>query len=286
MLVMSARSLGWRAQLAKPGKAAMMPAMASMATARGRIGYIEASGGDGTPVIFLHGVGSDKSVWAPQLAYFGNSRRAVAFDYPGYGESEFVEAATRDDYAASILAAMDALGIERAHVCGLSLGGVIAIAINTVEPGRCASLIIADSFAAHPDGQGIHDRSFAASQAMTMRELAEARTDVLLGSAATSALRANVIDAMAAIDPAAFRLGVAAVWLADQRDRAAEIGVPTLILVGDEDGVTPPALSDELKQLIPGSRLEVITAAGHLTNAEQPELFNSAVESFLSELDK
>lgn len=264
----------------------MMPAMASIDTARGRIGYIEAGSGGTTPIVFLHGVGSDKSVWAPQLTHFGKSRRAVAFDYPGYGESEFVEGATRDDYAASIFAAMDALGIERAHICGLSLGGVIAIAMNAAAPKRCASLIIADSFAVHPDGQGIHDRSFAASQAMTMRELAEARTDVLLGRATTSALRAEVIDTMASIEPAAFRLGVVAVWLADQRDRAAAIDVPTLILVGDEDIVTPPALSKELNRLIPGSRLEVIPEAGHLTNAEQPEPFNSAVESFLSELDK
>jgi len=263
-----------------------MPSMASIDTARGRIGFEDAGGSEALPILFLHGVGSDKSVWAPQLEHFGKSRRAVAFDYPGYGESEFVEGATRDDYAASTFAAMDALGIERAHVCGLSLGGVVAIAMHAAAPERCASLIIADSFAVHPDGQGIHDRSFAASQAMTMRELAEARTDVLLGSAAAPALRANVIDTMASIDPTAFRLGVAAVWLADQRDRAVAIAVPTLILVGDEDRVTPPALSDELKQLIPGSRLEVIPAAGHLTNAEQPGRFNSAVESFLSELDK
>src|SRR5688572_33154193 len=100
--------------------------MGSIATPRGRIGYIEA-GGDATPIIFLHGVGSDKNVWRPQLDHFGKTRRAVAFDYPGYGESELIEGATRDDFAVAILAAMDALGIARAHVCGLSLGGVIAI---------------------------------------------------------------------------------------------------------------------------------------------------------------
>ena len=162
--------------------------MGSIATARGRIGYLAAGSGNATPIIFLHGVGSDKRVWAPQLDHFGKFRRALAFDYPGYGESEFVEGATRDDYAAAILAAMDALGIERAHVCGLSLGGVVAIALQAAAPDRCTSLIIADSFAVHPDGQGLHDRSVAASQAMTMRELAEARTGLLLGSDATPQL--------------------------------------------------------------------------------------------------
>jgi 3-oxoadipate enol-lactonase len=259
--------------------------MGSIATKLGRIGVDQAGGGDAVPIIFLHGVGSDKSVWRPQLEHFGRSRRALAFDYPGYGESEFVEAATHHDYAASILAAMDALGIEQAHVCGLSLGGVVAMAMHHSAPERCASLIIADSFAVHPEGQGIYDRSVAASRSMTMRELAEARSGLLLGSAATDALREEVIETMATIDPAAYRLGAAAVWLADQRHRAAAIRVPTLILVGDEDRITPPALSDELAALISGSRIERIAAAGHLSNAERPELFNMAVERFLAERD-
>jgi 3-oxoadipate enol-lactonase len=260
----------------------MMRRMGSIATALARIGYIEAGGGDATPIILLHGVGSDKRVWRPQLDHFGKARRAVAFDYPGYGESELIEGATRDDFAAAVLAAMDALGISRAHVCGLSLGGVIAIAMQAAAPDRCASLIIADSFAVHPDGQGIYDRSVAASRSMTMRELAEARTGVLLGSAATAELRAEVIETMAAIDPAAYRVGAEAVWLADQRDRAVAIDVPTLILVGEEDGITPPALSEELARIIVGSQLVQIRQAGHLANAEQPDAFNAAIESFLS----
>jgi len=259
-----------------------MKPMGSIATARGRIGYFEMGSGGGTPIIFLHGVGSDKSVWRPQLEHFGTSRRAVAFDYPGYGESELVDGATRDDFAASILAAMSALGMGTAHVCGLSLGGVVAIAMHAAASDRCASLIIADSFAVHPDGQGIHDRSVAASHSMTMRALAEARTGVLLGSAATGELRAEIIETMAAIDPAAYRVGAEAVWLADQRDRAAAIDVPTLILVGEEDRITPPALSEELLRLIPHARLDRIAAAGHLANIEQPQSFNGAVESFLT----
>ena len=257
--------------------------MGQIETARGRIGYLETGGGDGTPIIFLHGVGSDKSVWSPQLDHFGRSGRAIAFDYPGYGESELIDGATRDDFAAAIVAAMEELGIGKAHVCGLSLGGVIAIAMHTAAPERCASLIIADSFAFHPEGQAIHDRSVAASEAMTMRALAEARSGVLLGGMASPELRAEVTETMAAIDPVAYRLGAAAVWLADQRERVAAINVPALIIVGDEDGITPPALSEELARLIPGSLLDRIRAAGHLTNAEQPQAFNLAIESFLSE---
>jgi 3-oxoadipate enol-lactonase len=292
MLVIGA-SLACKAVTRDP----MMAGMGSIATARGRIGFSEAAGsdrlgdgplpgagnGDATPIIFLHGVGSDKSVWRMQLEHFGRSRRALAFDYPGYGESAWIEGATRDDFAASIIAALDALEIRSAHVCGLSLGGVVAIAMHSAAPDRCASLIIADSFAVHPDGQAIYDRSVAASRSMTMRELAQARSGLLLGSAATPELRTEVIETMAAIDPAAYRVGAAAVWLADQRERAVAIRVPTLVLVGEEDVITPPALSEELARLIAGAEMKRIGKTGHLANAEQPIAFNEAIESFLSE---
>src|SRR5437763_13203054 len=129
------------------------------------IGYVEAGGGGATPIVFLHGVGSDKSVWHPQLAHFGKTRRAIAFDYPGYGDSDPAPAGTtRDDYASAILSAMHELGIDRAHICGLSLGGVVAIAMAQHAPERCATLILADTFAVHPDGKAIYERSRAASE--------------------------------------------------------------------------------------------------------------------------
>lgn len=256
--------------------------MGTIHTSKGAIGVVESGGGDATPIIFLHGVGSDKSVWAPQLAYFGQQRRAVAFDYPGYGESDPSPDATGDDFAAVILAAMDALDIDNAHVCGLSLGGVIAIALHAADPSRCASLILADSFAVHPDGQAIFDRSEAASRTVGMRGLAEARAGALLGTAATPAMHAEVIDTMSNIDPAAYVIGARAVWLADQIDRASAIRVPTFVLVGDEDSITPPALSEQLVSLIPGATMEVIAGVGHLANLEQPAAFNAAVDTFLN----
>ena len=251
--------------------------MASIDTAHGRIGILDTGPGEGPPILFLHGVGSDKSVWKPQLDHFGNARRAVAFDYPGYGESEQAPDATRDDFAAAILAAMDALGIQQAHICGLSLGGVIAIAMHAAAPDRCTSLILADSFAFHPDGQAIYDRSTAASH--DMRGLATARIGALLVSEAP---RAEVIDTMAAIDPEAYRIGARAVWLADQRDRAAAIRVPTLVICGDEDAITPPSLSEELVGLIPGSSLRVIPGASHLANLDKVADFNAAIDDFLT----
>ena len=262
-----------------------MHVMGRVATNLGyAIGFDEAGGGDAPPIVFLHGVGSDKSVWRPQLDHFAAERRAIAFDYPGYGNSDPAPAGTtRDDYAAAILAAMRELGIERAHVCGLSLGGVVAIAMHAAAAERCASLILADTFAEHPDGPGIHDRSVAASD--NLRALAEARVDVLLAQPADPAVRREVVETMARIDPAAYRIGAEAVWLADQGERAHAIRVPTLVLCGSEDTVTPPALSLALTQLVPGARSELIEGAGHISNLEQPEAFNALVAAFVRSVD-
>lgn len=248
------------------------------------IGYADAGIGEKTPIVFLHGVGSDKSVWHPQLEAFRQDRRAIAFDYPGYGESDPApERTTRDHYAEAVLSAMRKLGVDRAHICGLSLGGVIAIALHAADPDACASLILADTFAVHPDGEAIYDRSIAASE--NMRALAEGRVDVLLAQPADSAVRSEVIETMARIDPAAFCIGAEAVWLADQRERVHEIRVPTLVLCGAEDHVTPPALSHELTRLIPGARYDEIERAGHLTNLERPDEFNTLIGAFIRGVD-
>jgi 3-oxoadipate enol-lactonase len=259
--------------------------MARVRTANGiAIGYEEAGNGEAMPIVLLHGVGSDKSVWRLQLEHFSPERRSIAFDYPGYGDSDSApEGMTRDDYATTILAAMSELGIKRAHVCGLSLGGVVAIAMNHAWPERTASLVLADTFASHPDGQLIYDRSIGASD--NMRAFAESRVDVLLAQPADPAVRAEVIETMSRIEPAAYRIAAKAVWLADQGERVHEIRVPTLVVCGSDDRVTPPALSSALARLIPGAHNELVEGAGHLANLERPDAFNTLVGAFIRGVD-
>jgi pimeloyl-ACP methyl ester carboxylesterase len=89
---------------------------------------------------------------------------------------------------------------------------------------------------------------------------------------------------MARLDPAAERIGADAVWLADQRDRAQEIDVPSLVLCGSEDKITPAELSNELVDLIPDARMQIIAGAGHISNAERPDEFNRIVGEFIRSL--
>jgi 3-oxoadipate enol-lactonase len=162
---------------------------------------------------------------------------------------------------------------------------VVAIAMHSAACDRCASLILADTFAVHPDGEAIYQRSVQASRHPGMHALAEQRAPLLLAPDSPDDIRSEVIDTMAAIDPGAYRISARAVWLADQRDRAVAIKTPTLVLVGELDPVTPPALSEELASQIPNARLRVIAGASHIANLDKPEEFNRAVECFLHEVE-
>jgi 3-oxoadipate enol-lactonase len=170
-------------------------------------------------------------------------------------------------------------------VCGLSLGGVVAIAMHAQAPEWIGSLVLADTFARHPEGAAILQRSLAGVAELGMRGLAEARVDALLAQPADPEVRSAVIETMAAIDPAAYALAAEAVWLADQRREAAAIACPALILCGSADRITPPVLSEELKELIPGAGLVEIAHAGHLPNLEQPATFDRVISAFLSEVE-
>jgi 3-oxoadipate enol-lactonase len=155
--------------------------------------------------------------------------------------------------------------------------------MHHADGARCAALILADTFAVHPDGNAIYERSMAASD--NLRAMAESRVDLLLAQPADPAVRSEVVETMARIAPTAYRIGAEAVWLADQRERAHDVRVPTLVLCGTEDKVTPPSLSRELAHLIPGSRYERIDHAGHLTNLERASEFDTLVGAFIRGVD-
>ncbi|MCM8558388.1 alpha/beta fold hydrolase [Sphingomicrobium sediminis] len=259
-----------------------------MDTAKGRIGALvrgEANKGH-TPILFLHGVGSDKGVWAPQVKHFAERRPAIAADYPGYGQSGLPLEATREDFADAMIALLDRLEIERAHICGLSLGGIIAMLMADRAPSRIASLILANTFARHPDGRDIHDNSIEGARRFGMSGLARDRVDRLLGDNPPPGLREETIAVMSKIPEAAYRMGARAVWLADLTSVAQKITRPTLVLCGEKDVVTPPELSNALADLIEGAERLDIPEAGHLSNAERPEAFNHAVEQFLSTVEQ
>lgn len=247
------------------------------------IGYAEAGEkGENLPLVFLHGVGSDKSVWDFQLKELSKKRRVVAFDYPGYGESDLPEKdLTRSEIARYIFGAMNAIGIERAHICGLSMGGVIALEMFAQNSNRIASLILANTFARHPAGAEMAARSLDFVERKSMREFAEQRVDFLLAPETSIDVRCQTIETMARIDKKSYAWASRAVWTADYIDLLAKINVPTLIIGGDSDQPTPPALSRELAYNIKGAKMVIIQNAAHLSNLDKPLIFNELIEKFI-----
>src|SRR5690348_9065595 len=127
-----------------------------------RIAYVDEGGGP--PIVFLHGVGATKKMWAPQIELLSERFRCIALDYRGYGESEAppqsslkpdardAKAISRAAYARDLLAVLDAAGIDAAHLCGCSLGGVVALETYDAKPARVKSLALVDTFAFYPGG--------------------------------------------------------------------------------------------------------------------------------------
>ena len=163
---------------------------------------------------------------------------------------------------------------------------VVALAMFGLATERVAGLVLADTFARHPEGAAILQRSLAGADELGMAGLADSRADALLTQPADSAVRREVVDTMSRIDPAAYARAAEAVWLADQRATVAAVSCPTLILYGSEDRITPPSLSEELKSLIPHAGLIEITGAGHLPNLEQPAIFNRVLAAFLADVER
>jgi 3-oxoadipate enol-lactonase len=168
-----------------------------------------------------------------------------------------------------------------AHTVGLSMGGVIALEMALQQPSRLHSLVLADSFAWHPDAEGILARTRNALATMTMQEFAEARVHVLLAPSAPEALKREVVETMGRIDKRAYAWASVAVWTPDYRGDLLQIVIPTLVVVGEHDQPTPPALSEALQAGIPCAKLATIPNAGHISNIDNPAVFNRVVEEFI-----
>jgi 3-oxoadipate enol-lactonase len=243
--------------------------------------------GAGAPLIFLHAFPLNQGMWDEQVAAFAAQYRVVTFDWRGFGQSTLGAATSMDMFADDAAGLMDALGIEKAAVCGLSMGGYTSFAFYRKYAARVGALILADTRPGPDTEEGQHGRREMAELARSSGAAALVETMVpkLLGSS-TRQTKPQIVERVRAMIEGNQAEGCARALLgmaerADSTPLLAQISCPTLIIVGNEDGLTPPSESEKMHQLIPGARLTVIQAAGHLANLEQPEEFNRAVASFL-----
>ena len=241
-------------------------------------------------LVLLHGFPHDRGLWSAQVAAAEHAfpdTRILLPDLPGFGRSSPLPAAGMDAYADTLEPMLDAAGVERAVIGGLSMGGYIAFAFWRRHAARVRALILMDTKAA-ADTEPAREKRRALIATVTgegVGAVVPAMLPAQLG-ATTRGRDPALVERVAVMLRRAPASGVtgAAQALMDRDDSTATldtITVPTLILVGDEDTTTPPADALAMSAGIRGSRLVTIPGAGHLAPLEQPTTVNAAIGEFL-----
>jgi 3-oxoadipate enol-lactonase len=238
-----------------------------------------------TPVVLLHAFPLGPLMWGSQVAALAG-RKVLTPSFPGFGGRP-PGGTSLDDFADAVVADMDAAGIERAVVVGLSMGGYVAFRLHAKRPERVAALVLADTKATADDQAARTKRTDQADRVRRegMAWLVDTLAPAVLGET-TLAERPSVTNSVRAMMAAADPEGVARALLAmrdrpDSTPHLANISVPVLAIVGDEDRVTPVAGARQIADGVPDGRLVVIPRAGHLSNLEDAPAFNEALLAFL-----
>jgi len=253
-----------------------------------QLAYTDA--GLGLPVVLLHGYPFNRTLWNEQVAALSNSYRVITPDLRGHGESDASPgAATMNRMAQDVAALLDHLEISRAVIGGLSMGGYVALAFYKQFPSRVRALILADTRAQADTEEGKQTRHQQAEKALAegMAGIADAMLPKLL-TPDTVSKRPEVVkrvrDMMLKTKPegaAGALLGMAE--RDDQTPLLSQISCPALILVGQEDAITPVKDSEKMHREIAGSRLVVMGNAAHVSNLERTEQFNEELTRFLKQ---
>jgi pimeloyl-ACP methyl ester carboxylesterase len=247
--------------------------------------------GTGDPIVFLHGFPHNRTFWAPQIGALVDRARCIAPDLRGFGQSGIAPPYSMDQYADDIAALLDALRISRAVVAGLSMGGYIAFALWRRHRARVRALVLLDTRATADTPEGVQKRRdmLALARERGTAGVADAMISGMVGKS-TRARNPEVVESMHAMLEGAPLEGVlgaleALMHRPDSTPTLFTIDVPTLIVVGDEDVLTPPGDAEQMQLGIPGSRLEVIQGAGHVSSVERPASVNHVLSEFLSTIN-
>ncbi len=247
--------------------------------------------GTGLPVVLLHGFGNDHLLWRPQLAGLSRLHRVIATDLRGFGTATATDgqAVTMDEYADDVVALLDTLGIERAVIGGISLGGYVAMALALRHPKRVQGLVLANTRAIGDTPAQQSARNALADNIAKLgpQAVVDAFGDKPLRPDCDSAVKEE-IRAMYLRQPAKGLIS-GVLGMRDRPDRTpslASIKVPTLVVTGTADIFIPPQESVPIHRAIAGSSYVNLEGAGHLSNIDSSTAFNAVVETFLAGLER
>jgi 3-oxoadipate enol-lactonase len=258
---------------------------AAMRVMSNGIGLNCAVEGDGPWLILCHSLASDMSMWAPQVPALARRFKVVSFDTRGHGGSDAPAGPySLDMLADDALGLCDALGIDRAHWVGLSMGGMIVQTFALAHPDRVASLVLADTTSRYPpDVWPQWQQRIAIAESQGLELLVAPTLERWFTAPFRAAHPERVAPIAAAIraTPVAGYVGCShAIPKMDVTDRLGMLHCPALVIVGASDPGTPIAMARAIHEHLTGSELVIIPDAAHLSNVEQPEAFNRALESF------
>ncbi|MDQ4088819.1 MAG: alpha/beta hydrolase [Actinomycetota bacterium] len=256
-----------------------------------RLHYAEAGSGE-PALVLLHAFPLHSGMWSPQLEGLSSGRRVIAPDLLGFGGSDAPESMYRYTmlgYADLVAGLLDRLGLDRVVLGGLSMGGYVALAFLRQYPERVSALILADTRAAADTTDAYERRTDQQDQ--VARIGTTALIEVLLAGLLSDHTKGNRLDLVEQVrrlmaNPAAGFIGAleAMKHRPDATEELSAISVPTLVIVGEDDALSPPEVARDMHERIKGSTLAVLPRAGHLSNLEASEEFNAAVAEFLGEL--
>lgn len=254
-----------------------------------RIAYQRA--GSGQPLVLLHGFIVDRRMWRRQLEDLSRDFDVIAWDAPGCGESsDPSEEFTMPQFADCLDDLMSDAGVSSAHMLGLSWGGTLAIEFHRKYPARVRSLILADTYAGWAGSLGQEAAAQRLAKCLRESDLpAEDWVPEWVPGAFSDSAPRELLDEFASImsdfHPVGFR-AMSRALMPDSSDTLAQISVPTLLIWGDDDKRAPLRSGEAMRDHIRGARLVVIPQAGHVSNMEQPERFNTEVREFIMGLDQ
>jgi pimeloyl-ACP methyl ester carboxylesterase len=240
--------------------------------------------GSGPVALFVHGFPMDSTMWMDQLAALSEQRRCIAVDLRGFGRSSPVTGGplTMERHATDLAEILDLVSVEKADIVGMSMGGYVALAFVDMYPDRVRSLALVDTRAGADSVEGKRARNTMVEWALAegRAALATRMQEALLGPTASIEAKARL---KTMIEECRYETIAAALQgMRDRRDRAdvlPRIKVPSTVLVGEHDTVTPPEAAQAMASAIDGSVLVTIPDAGHVSPIESPTAVNAALST-------
>ena len=257
-----------------------------MASSPGGIQLWGSTSGSGPWVTLLHSLGVDHSIWSAQVAALSERFSVLALDLRGHGRSPVPEGAyTLSMLASDVVSTWDEMGISRSHVVGISIGGFVGQHLGFEHARRVDRLVLADTVAAYPpEASATWPERIRTLETQGVKPLINGTLERWFTPSwrAENPERLAEIGDLIANTPVTGYIGCChAISKLDTRPRLSAVQAPTLVLCGEHDIGTPPALAREIAEKIPGARFELIPGAAHLSCVEQADLFNRLTLDFL-----